>query len=188
MTSAIAWLPRTILVTDAGRELDPRAQARTLRPGDALVLRHYESHPREREELAGSLKAICRQKKARLLIAADEKLALRVGADGVHLPRWSRARKIGGRSGLHPDWLTTASVHNEQEYVSAMRAGADAIIVSPVFGTQSHIGSAGLGIVRTAHLVTGASIPAYGMGGIRGETVRRLAGLHLAGVAGTQYA
>lgn len=172
-------LPPVLLMTDARRLPDPLPAVRRLRPGDGVVLRHYESP--ERVRLAHALGALCRRRGLRLLIAEDWRLALRVGAAGVHLPergahkaRWCRRK---------PGWLVTATAHSRAAVLRAAGNGADAVLLAPVFATQSHPETRPIGALRFAGLVRAAPVPVYALGGITRATGRRLAGSGAVGIA-----
>ena len=60
----------------------------------------------------GSCGPICAARRIKLLIADDPGLALRMRADGVHLPQ-RRASKIAALKALHPRWLVTAAAHDD---------------------------------------------------------------------------
>ena len=104
-------LPALILMTDDERLADPLPTVETLPPNSAVILRHYGAP--DREGLAVRLIALARRRGVRVLIAADAGLAVRVGADGLHLPEALAARGPGAwRAWWRPHWLVTASAHS----------------------------------------------------------------------------
>jgi len=178
-----AWgrrLPPLILVTDEARLHDPCPAARALPRGSAVLFRHY-GHP-ERAALARRLAVLCRRRGLKLIVAGDWRLAYAVGAHGVHLPeqlvpRRGRIRRRKRR------WLVTAAAHGAAAIGCARRAGADAVLLSPVFPTRSHPGAPGLGVVRFAGLVHHGPLPVYALGGVNEKTARRLIGSGAIGIA-----
>lgn len=173
-------LPPLILVTDAARLPDPCPAARALPRGSAVLFRHYE-HP-DRAALAHRLAAICRRRDLVLLVAADRRLACAVKADGLHLPEHMVPRQ--GKIARHNRrWLVTAAAHSTRALVRARRAGADAVLLSPVFPTRSHPGAPYLGVIRFAGLVHHSPLPVYALGGVSAATGRRLIGSGTAGIA-----
>lgn len=89
----------------------------------------------------------------------------------------ARARRLVLlRSGVR-----TRSAHNRREAIAAIRAGADAIFVSPVFATRSHPGARTLGRVRFGLLVRGLDVPVIALGGM---DARRAASLRPFGIHG----
>ncbi len=181
-------LPRLILLTDPVRLPDPLAAIAGLPRGSAVILRDYgdpAANSALREAAARRLLAACRQRGVRLLIAADARLAAKIGADGLHLPD-HKVRQGSHRWRLwrRPGWIVTAAAHGPAALRRAQRAGADAILLSPVFPTASHPGAATLGALRFARYAGTLAVPIYALGGMSGERARRLQGSDPAGFAG----
>ena len=173
-------LPSLLFLTDPVRTPDPVAVARNLPPGTGVILRHYEEAGRE--ELARALAKICKQQRLVYLIGADATLARQVGADGVHLPE-ARLREAGAIRLRHPNWLITAAAHGRPALRQAGAYQIDAMLLAPVFGTESHPGRPYLGPLRFRALVRNAQTPVYGLGGITARSIGRLEGAQVAGVA-----
>ena len=178
-----APLPALILMTDDRRLADPLAAAARLPRGAAVILRHYAAA--DRPALARALAALCRRRGIRLLIAGDLGLGRAVGARGLHLPAHRvRPGAAGQRSGRRPGWLVTAAAHSFADIVAAKRAGADAVLLSPVFPTASHPGAPALGPLRFALWCRTARLPVYALGGVATGCADRLLGSGAAGIAG----
>ena len=79
--------------------------------------------------------------------------------------------------------LVTAAAHDGAAVRRAVRAGVDAVLLSPVFATASHPGAPTLGAGRFAALARTAAVPVYALGGIDPGSVRRLGGTGAAGIA-----
>lgn len=158
-------LPQIWLMTDEriGDSLW-RALARLPR-GSGVVFRHYGLAPTERRALFARVVKIARRRGLVLVRAGTERLGR--GADGVH-----------GRRG---PGLRTFAAHSRREAVAAMRAGADAVFVSPAFATRSHPGARALGRVRLGLMIRGLRVPAIALGGMDAQ---RAAGLQPLGVYG----
>lgn len=175
--------PAFILMTDAARLADPVAAARALPPNSAVIFRHYGVSGRE--DLARRLVAVARRRNFKVLIAADARLALKVGADGLHLPEAMAAHGSGlWRAWRRPGWLVTAAAHSPAALFRAKAAGADAAVLSPVFATASHPQAAALGAVRFASWCRRSPLPVYALGGLTASGVRRLKGSGALGFAG----
>ena len=160
-------VPPLWLFTDAVRAPDPLpAIARLPRGLAGVVFRH--DGVSGRAALARQVAALCRARRLALVVAGDPRLAAAVGA-GVHL-RGGRGRP--GR--LPPGRFATSSAHGRAELVRAMRAGVDAVFLSPLFPTASHPGGRVLGPVRWAGLARGCGRPVLALGGVQGGTVRRV--------------
>jgi thiamine-phosphate pyrophosphorylase len=168
------------MITDAERQGDPVAALKQLPRGSIVILRDY-GHP-DREDLARKVAAHCRRRGLLLLIAGSGALAARVGADGVHFPEalvhHAKASRIRRRN-----WLITVAAHSLPAILRARKFAADAVLLSPAFPTESHAGAPGLGPLRFARLVQSAGMPVYALGGITSESVRRLKGSSVTGVA-----
>jgi thiamine-phosphate pyrophosphorylase len=160
-------LPPLWLFTDARRLRDPRAAVARLPRGLAgVVLRH--DGEADRAALGRDLARICRARRLALVVAGDVRLAAALRA-GVHL----RAGRWPGRIRMSHGPLTS-SAHNVPELRRARRAGADLAFLSPAFATASHAAASGLGALRWAALARRAGLPVAALGGIDGDTVRRL--------------
>jgi len=173
-------LPALILMTDQTRVPDPAAAARGLPPGSAVILRHTDR--RKRAALGRALADIARARGLLLLVAGDACLAADVGAHGLHLPE-ARAREASHWRTLRPSWLITASAHSARGLASARSAGADAVLLAPVFATSSHPDREPLGVLRVRLMAARAGLPVYALGGINARTIMRLKGANLAGIA-----
>lgn len=173
-------LPALVLMTDDERPVDWPSGVRALPSGSAVIVRHRDA--RAREQLARQLRAICAARRIKLLIADDAALAVRVRADGMHVPE-RRAQRIAALKALHPRWLVTTSAHSARAVEAASRAGADGVLIAPVFATASHPGRHSIGVLRLAGLSVRARIAAYALGGVDAATIQRLAALPLSGVA-----
>lgn len=139
-------------------------------------LRDPEATGRALYEAAGGLLLRCRRLGAALLVGDRVDVALAVGADGVQLG----ARAIPPRAvrGWYPGWMGV-SCHSREELRAAEEAGANHVMLSPVFGVPLKGAPLGLEGLRT--LAVGARVPAVALGGIGPESVR---GVRAAGVAG----
>jgi thiamine-phosphate pyrophosphorylase len=127
------------------------------------------------------LKAIARARGLRLLVGADAALAARLEAGGLHLPERLAAKS---RRLRRPGWVVTCAAHSLAAVRRAKLAGADAVVVSTIFPSDSPSAGAPIGPVRLALLVRHAGLPVYGLGGINDKTARRLKDVRLIGLAG----
>ncbi|MQA67168.1 MAG: thiamine phosphate synthase [Alphaproteobacteria bacterium] len=191
-----ARLPALLLLTDAERLADPVPVLARLPRGSGVILRDYAPDTPDAVRAASALRVrrACRGRGLRLIVAGDARLALRIGADGLHLPEWMLMRSgIGARQAMRgafrrPGFIVTAACHSLGALRAAARLGADAAVLGPAFATPSHPASPALGAVRFARLVRAAGIPVYALGGIGARTARRLAGSGATGIAGIGFA
>lgn len=172
-------LPALLVFTDPIRTPDPEAVAARLPRGSAIVYRAFGAA--DALAIALRLRAIARRRGLTLLIGADEALAARVGADGVHLPERlaCRAARIRAR---HPTWLITAAAHNAR----AARAPVDAVVVSAIFPSGSPSAGRPLGPIRLAQVVRMSGRPVYALGGVNTATAARLLATGVVGIAGVE--
>lgn len=172
-------LPALLYFTDPQRTHDPEAVAARLPKGSAIVYRAFGAA--DAPATALRLKAIARRRGLKLLIGADEVLAARIGADGVHLPERlaSRAARIRAR---HPSWLITAAAHSPR----AARVPVDAVVISAIFPSRSPSAGSPLGPIRLAQMVRLARSPVYALGGINHTTAARLLATGVIGIAGVE--
>lgn len=101
-----------------------------------------------------------------LLINDDPRLALQVGAGGVHLGR-EDGSVAAARALLGPDACIGATVHDPRELADLRGQGADYYGIGPVFGTNSKdTGLPPLGLDGLAALVRLADRPVIAIGSI----------------------
>ena len=163
-------LPPLILLTDDERLPDPLAAAKALPRGSVVIVRARQ--PERRRALGLALRDVARARGLFLLIAGDTALALKLGADGVHLPE----RRIGEAAALRARYplVVTAAAHS---LAAVRRAGwVDVLILSAVLPTASHQGRAALGVVRANLMARQMPKSVYALGGIAAKNAGRLAG------------
>lgn len=98
---------------------------------------------------------------AAVVIGDRADVALASGADGVQLGfRSPPARKIRP---WFPGWLGV-SCHSEAELLKATRAGADYVVLSPLFGVPTKGGPIGTALFE--RLAAGVDVPVVALGGI----------------------
>jgi thiamine-phosphate pyrophosphorylase len=171
-------LPTLILVTDEVRHADPISAAQWMPSGSAVLFRHY-GNP-DRKNLAEKLAELCRQRNLLLWVGGDVVLARTVGAHGLHLPEFMARRSRP----LVPRRMTlTVSAHSFAAIRRAEKIGADAVLVSPIFPSQSHPDRTGLGPGTFRRWVGRSKVPAYALGGIGPSNAGELAGSGGAGIA-----
>jgi 8-oxo-dGTP diphosphatase len=112
---------------------------------------------------AGRVVELAHARGARVLVNGDAELALRAGADGVHLTSaqlmQAQRRPQAG--------LVGASCHDAGELARAQALGVDFAVLGPVQPTPSHPGAAGIGWDRLAVLLENCALPVYALGGLK---------------------
>jgi thiamine-phosphate pyrophosphorylase len=180
--AAASGAPALFFFTDPQRTPDPIAIARRLPRGAAIVYRHFDAA--DRLAKARALRRIAARRGLALLIGADGPLAARVRADGVHLPE-----RAGAHAPLlrrrHPGWLITIAAHDARAAARAGRAGAAAIMLSPVFPSRSPSAAGAHGPRTSAAIAARTPCPVIALGGVNARTIKRLRGA-FAGIAGIE--
>lgn len=126
------------------------------------MFRHYHLPPAERRARFETLRRLCKRR-GLLIITAGE--ARGWCADG----RYAAPQSLGRTTGLR-----FATAHSLAEIGAAVRARADAILLSPVFPTRSHPGASVLGAVRFLHLAHCSPLPVIALGGMTKRRAARL--------------
>jgi len=173
-------LPRLHAITDerVARRKDLPDVARLLaRAGGerlAFHARGRELSGLEHFELAGRLAAY---PPSRLFVNDRLDVALAVGATGVQLGHTSLAIDEARR--LAAEWWIGKSVHDLAEAEAAHAAGADYLLVGPVFPTPTHPDRAPMGAARFGAIAR-LGIPAIAIGGISTDRIAAVkdAGAH----------
>jgi len=173
-------------MTDHAVQGDATALLEMLPAGTIMCLRDYALPGRA--AVAARLAATARARRIRLLIGKDARLAIRVGAWGVHIPEglWRQAQREVALAKAHGLKVTTA-VHSMRAAHHAARGGAgacDAMVVSPVFATHSHPEAPPLGVTGLRRITAGQRLRAYALGGVSAQTLPRLSKSGVTGAAG----
>lgn len=152
---------------------------------DAVLLREKRLDSARLLSLASQLRELTRKASARLIIHTQADIALAVEADGVHV-----AQNDIGELPVIRRWLgsagermtLSASVHDAESLARAADAGADFILLSPVFPTASHPEEPALGIDAFKKLAGGSRVPVVALGGITPANREQLRGFGVAAI------
>lgn len=159
-------LPDLWLLSDARNdELLARA-LRALPRGSAFVFRHYHLDPKSRRARFEELMSLVAQGGHLLILSGSDDQAKAWGAAGSYGPPEA--------VGEAPELLRVATVHDAEEMAHANAAGADAVMISPVFATRTHPGIAPLGAEKFHALAAFAEMPVIALGGMNPERAREL--------------
>jgi len=99
---------------------------------------------------------------ARVLVNADEALARRSGAAGVH---WTSAQLAHARWRPH-DLLVAASCHTAADVLHASGLELDFVVLGPVLPTPSHADAPPLGWDAFAGAIAATRVPVFALGGL----------------------
>ncbi|MEH0195022.1 thiamine phosphate synthase [Caulobacter sp. CCNWLY153] len=182
-----AWpgdpLPRLLFFTDPARVPDPEAVAERLPAGAGIVYRPFVAP--DAIERGLRLSVIARRRGLLLLAGADPALAQAISAGGVHLPQ-RLADNAADIRRAHPSWRITAAAHDVLAVQAAQLAGVEAVVVSPVFPSNSPSAAAPLGVEGLVEITAGATLPVYALGGVNAKTADALVGAGVYGLAGIE--
>lgn len=165
------------------RVADPEAVAERLPAGAGVVYRPFDAP--DAVERGLRLARIARRRGLLLLAGADPSLAEAIGAGGVHLPQRLAHGAADIRS-AHPSWRITAAAHDAEAVRAAQLAGVEAVVVSPVFASNSPSAGAPLGVDGLAAIAASAALPVYALGGVNAKTADALVGAGVYGLAGIE--
>ncbi|MFC2951270.1 thiamine phosphate synthase [Marinicaulis aureus] len=163
-------------LTDQRRVPHPLTVVRAMPRGAAVILRDYGLP--HRQGFAAQLKSIARARGLKLIIGADIDLARRIGADGVHVPRW-----FSPAAPFPENMIVTAACHSMEELQRAKTMGADLALLSPAFVTFSHPGDGAMGAAAFKTLAASSLLPVLALGGVDERNARLLVGPNVAGLA-----
>ena len=131
---------------------------------------------------AKDVKKICTKYNVPLIINDSPEIAVKSGADGVHVGQndtdISTARKIIGETKI-----LGVSSHSVLEAVNAEKNGADYLGAGAVFSTGSKTDTTPLSFEKLRKICTSVSIPVVAIGGISYQNVDLLKNTSISGVA-----
>jgi thiamine-phosphate pyrophosphorylase len=165
------------------QQLRPRI-AEAARAGvDLIQIREKDLATRELIEIArGALEAV-RPTNTPVVVNDRLDVALAVGAAGVHLSRQSLpAREV--RRLAPADFLVGVSCHSPDEAREAEFAGADYVLLGPIFSTPSKLRyGPPLGLEKLREAARQLKIPVIALGGITVERARECRAAGATGIA-----
>jgi thiamine-phosphate pyrophosphorylase len=148
-------LPKLWLISDARNDAALERALRKLPRGSGFIYRHYHLPPAERAARFERLARIAEARGHAIVVAGDGY------GPATNLPR-------------RPGMLRLATAHNLREIGGANRAGADAVLLSPVFPTRSHPDARPLGPARFRLLAAYAKVPVIALGGMTRHRAKAL--------------
>ncbi|WP_085578553.1 thiamine phosphate synthase [Thalassospira mesophila] len=185
-------LPAIIVMTDDQRLPDPRPALARLPTHSMVIFRHY-NHP-ERARMANSIRRACRKYGHLFFVASDVALAVRVKADGIHVPDHGQKHlsRLLDLACTH-NFAISASLHGLAQFnrLRPFIHRLDAVIISPVFPTKSHPGAKTMPAPtfhRLAALAAQSGCAAYALGGIRFDRLYQIKSAPVCGIAGISFA
>jgi len=131
---------------------------------------------------AFEIKALCRKYNVPFLINDSVGIALKCGADGVHVGQSDMEAGLA-RSEIGPDMILGVSAQTVEQALLAEKRGADYLGVGAVFSTSTKLDADAVTYGELKNICAAVSIPVVAIGGIYPENVLRLRGSGVAGIA-----
>lgn len=173
-----------IFMTDPARVSDVIKAAQALPNGAAIIYRHFGKA--DKYEEATALRQITFAKSQQLLIGADPKLAIAIGADGVHCQRDAAMQAPKLWRQRCPDWIISMAGIKTGDYQGSLTV-LDGLIVSSIFKSQSPSAGTPIGIDGLKGLTKSLPVPIFALGGVNKETAPTLINSDAAGLAGIGF-
>lgn len=144
-----------------------------------ILLREKDLTEAEYRRLAEEVLAVCGEYRTPCILHGFPRVALLLGARGLHLP----VRKLDALSPAERKQFPVlgASCHSAEEARQAEARGCTYITAGHIFDTDCKKGSPGRGLPFLEEVCAGVSVPVYAIGGI---TAERAAGVKAAGARG----
>lgn len=149
-----------------GRPADPIVEAALEGGADIVQLRDKDADDDAVLAAAERFRALCDAHGALFIVNDRPDLAVRAGADGVHVGQ-DDARVEEARAIVGDDLLIGLSTHAPEQFAAGLAAGADYLCAGPVHETPTKPGrpATGLGYVRHAAAHAGGR-PWFAIGGL----------------------
>lgn len=133
-------------------------------------------------EEALKIKALCRQYHVPFMINDNVSLAIKCGADGIHVGQHDmtagNVRALAGEQ-----MILGVSAQTVEQAVLAEQSGADYLGVGAVFPTSSKADADAVSHQTLTEICNAVSIPVVAIGGIYRHNIMKLAGTGVDGVA-----
>lgn len=131
---------------------------------------------------AVEIKSLCERYKIPFIINDNVQLAVKVGADGVHVGQNDMVAQ-DVRSLIGPDKILGVSTQTVEEAILAEKMGADYLGVGAVFPTGSKDDCWVLSHELCRDICSAVKIPVVAIGGITKDNIKMLKGLGFAGIS-----
>lgn len=131
---------------------------------------------------AKKMKVLCEKYHVPLIINDHVDIAVRCGADGVHVGQKDmeakEVRKLVGEK-----MIIGVSARTVEQAIQAEQAGADYLGVGAVFGTSTKMDAEKIALERLKEICQAVTIPVVAIGGVQKDNFPELAGTGVAGAA-----
>lgn len=131
---------------------------------------------------AKKMKVLCEKYHVPLIINDHVDIAVRCGADGVHVGQKDmeakEVRKLVGEK-----MIIGVSARTVEQAIQAEQAGADYLGVGAVFGTSTKMDAEKISLERLKEICQAVTIPVVAIGGVQKDNFPELAGTGVVGAA-----
>lgn len=161
-----------------------KSQVEKALKGGATMIQIREKDLNEKDFLleAEELLALCRSYNVPFIVNDNVELAVKIGADGVHVGQSDmNARDV--RALIGNDKILGVSTQTVEQALFAQECGADYLGVGAVFPTGSKDDAEVLDRKTLMDICKAVSIPVIAIGGITKDNVRELKGTGIAGIS-----
>lgn len=147
-----------------------------------IQLREKELSDEEFFKEALAMKELCRHYKAPLIINDRVELAVKAGADGVHVGQ-KDMNAAAVRQIIGSEMILGVSARTVEQAVQAQKDGADYLGVGAAFATSTKLDARPVSREEMAAICRAVDIPVCAIGGITRENLPTLRGTGVDGVA-----
>ncbi len=147
-----------------------------------IQLREKALDPADLLNEAKQILAVCRKYHVPLILNDDPEIALKCGADGVHVGQKDMNPRIL-RSMLGPEKIVGVSAATVAEAEQAVRDGADYLGSGAVFATGTKENTRPVDAALLRQICDAVPVPVVAIGGITAENAVQLKGTGIAGIA-----
>lgn len=173
-----------IFMTDPDRVNDIIKAAEKMPRGATIIYRHFGSAHKFVD--AESLRHITFKREQQFLIGDDPKLAIDIGADGVHFRRDAGLEAPTLWRQRCPDWIISMAGIKSGGYTGDLSV-LDGLLISSVFPSQSPSAGQPMGVQNFISKVASLPAPLFALGGITKENAPELLHSGAAGIAGIGF-
>lgn len=147
-----------------------------------LQLREKELDSGSFFEEAEKIKLLCNRSNVPFIVNDNVEIAVKCGADGVHIGQEDMAavevRRIIGK-----DMILGVSAQTVEQAKKAEQDGADYLGVGAVFPTSTKLDAADVPYDTLKEICAAVKIPVVAIGGIKRENINMLSGSGISGIA-----
>lgn len=125
---------------------------------------------------------LCREHRVPFIINDNVEIALKCGADGIHVGQKDMAA-ADVRKRVGSSMIIGVSAHTVEEAVEAVRSGADYLGLGAVFGTSTKTDADTMSAGTLRAICNAVDVPVVAIGGISAKNIAQLSGSGVDGVA-----